>query len=357
VEGDVKPARWPRDSKLGERLMVLDPESGELIHASVGDLPAFLDAGDLVIVNDAATLPSALSFEHRGARAELRIASLEGGTHLRAILFGDGSNAIPTEEYGPAPRVERGDRIHIGPLLDAEVEDIDPQHPRLVRLRFDGTEEDVYSAIYRLGRPIQYSYVERQLSLFHVQTLFASRPWASEMPSAGRPLSFGLIAALRKKGIEVRSLTHGAGLSSTGDPTLDARLPLRERYDIPLETAQAVQSASARGARVVAIGTSVTRALEASVRLHGRVEAGAGWTELLIGPKERPRVVSSILTGMHQPGTSHYALLEGFISPQRGGDPLMSAWRAANDAGYVEHEFGDSMLVLSKRRERLLGAA
>jgi S-adenosylmethionine:tRNA ribosyltransferase-isomerase len=302
-------------------------------------------------VNDAATLPSAIPFEHHGRKAELRIASLEGDTVVRAILFGEGSPRAPTEEYGPAPVVAVGDTLDVAERLRARVLEIDPTHARLVRLRFDGTESEVFAALYSAGKPIQYSYVDKPLSLFHVQTPFASRPWASEMPSAGRPLSFRLVAALRKKGVAVVALTHGAGLSSTGDATLDARLPLRERFEIPDATARAVEAARARGSRVVAIGTSVTRALETSFRLHGRVEAGEGWTDLLLTRKERPHVVSAILTGMHQPGTSHYALLEGFV-PLTDRDPLLAAWHAATEQGYVEHEFGDSMLVVALHQER-----
>ncbi len=350
----MKPAIWPRDDKHRERLLVVDPVSGEMIHASVRDLPRFLQPGDIVVVNDAATLPARITFEHDGAPAELRIATLETATTARVILFGAGSPRIATEAYGPAPSVSVGDELVLGASLRARVTEVDREHPRLVRVAFEGVAADVQRALFRLGAPIQYAYVAGPLALYHVQTLFASRAWASEMPSAGRPMTFALVSALRAKGIDVVGLTHGAGLSSTGDAALDARLPLRERYEIPASTVAKVAATRARGGRVVAIGTSVARALEASDRAGN--PRGPAWTELVLGSSERPRVVSAILTGMHQPGTSHYALLEGFV-PAGAPDVLGDAWRAANERGYVEHEFGDSMLVVPSARARARAAA
>jgi S-adenosylmethionine:tRNA ribosyltransferase-isomerase len=175
-----------------------------------------------------------------------------------------------------------------------------------------------------------------------VQNRYASRPWAFEMPSAGRPLSFGIFAELRARGVELAVLTHAAGLSSTGSASLDRRLPVPEESDIPAETVRAVEAAQVRGGRVVAVGTTVVRALEG--RMHGaqRLSAGRNETSLVIGPRFRPRVVNGLLTGLHEPSSSHFALLEAFAERPL----LVRAFEHAATAGYLAHEFGDSCLIL-----------
>jgi S-adenosylmethionine:tRNA ribosyltransferase-isomerase len=162
------------------------------------------------------------------------------------------------------------------------------------------------------------------------------------MPSAGRPLTWGLLAALRARGVRLAALTHAAGLSASGDPTLDAALPLPERYDLPESTAQAVRDARAPGGRVVAVGTTVVRALEGAAR--NGLRAGEGVAELRIGPGFEPRVVNAVLSGMHEAGESHYELLRALVPDEL----LRRAAEAASD--YLAHEFGDSCLVLPPPR-------
>jgi S-adenosylmethionine:tRNA ribosyltransferase-isomerase len=190
---------------------------------------------------------------------------------------------------------------------------------------------------------VQYAYVEGPLELWHVQTRYASRPWCAELPSAGRPLAWSLLLALLRKGVALGSLTHAAGLSSTGDPALDALLPMPERFEIPEETAEAIRAAKSSGGRVVAVGTTVTRALEGSAAQHGgEVEPGAGVTDLVLRAGFRPRVVDGLLSGMHEPEASHYRLLEAFAPPE----VLATAHAHAEASGYLAHEFGDSTLIL-----------
>ena len=349
----MKPATWPRERRLAERLLTVDPDTGLLAHRSIADLPGLFEAGDLLVVNDAATLPASFGASIRGEDAELRLAGFEGGTSFRAIVFGQGDARQPTETRGAAPRVSIGETIAFRGGLAAVVTDVDASHPRLIEVRFLGDDDRVWRRLVSAGSPIQYAYVDRPLSLYQVQTAFASRPWAVEMPSAGRPLDFDLLKGFAERGVDVATLTHGAGLSSTGDASLDARLPLRERYDLPLATVKAVNLARARGGRVVAVGTSVVRALESSFASgNGVLGAGENTTDLRLDAVTRPRLVDAILTGMHEPGTSHFELLEGFASAEL----LHRACDEASSLGYLLHEFGDSMLVVGERR-RLLDAA
>jgi S-adenosylmethionine:tRNA ribosyltransferase-isomerase len=341
-DGDVvTPATWPRDDREGTRLLALDPARAAWRDARMGDLPALLSAGDLLVVNDAATLPASLPARTgRGEPLELRLAAAEGDEWW-AVAFGAGDWRQRTEDRLPPPPLSAGDGVDVGRELHASVRAVSSVSPRLLRLRFDADPQTLWSALYRDGRPVQYAYLQAPLALWHVQTPYHSRPWAMEMPSAGRALTASLLDEVRRLGAGVAWLTHAAGLSSTGDAALDAQLPLPERYDLPAETVDAVRSARAAGSRVVAVGTTVVRALE-SAAAGGALRAGAGLAALRLQAGSVRRVVDGLLTGVHEPGTSHFELLGAFAPP-----PLIErALAHATEAGYLGHEFGDAMLVL-----------
>ncbi len=338
----MSPARWPREAPLDDGLVVVDPRARRFVIRRVRDLVGFVCPPDLVVVNDAATLPASLAGRTAAGEAvEARLIASPAGT-WRAVLLGAGDWMTRTEERPPPPRVRPGARLFFAPDLDATVDAVSPLSERLVDLHFSTEGDRFWSALYRAGRPIQYAHVVAPLALWHVQTPFASRPWSSEMPSAARPLAWELVLALRRSGVRFASVTHAAGLSSSGDARLDAALPLRESFEVPASTAVAVNETRRAGGRVVAVGTSVVRALEsAAAQSEGAVEAASGETELIIDGAHRLRVVDAIFTGMHDPGTSHHALLHAFA----GDDLLRNAHASATARGFVGHEFGDSMLI------------
>jgi S-adenosylmethionine:tRNA ribosyltransferase-isomerase len=338
------PARWPREEPLHERLLHVDPRSGSLRDARVADLPSILRPGDVLVVNDAATLPGSLHGSGPGGvPIEIRLVAALPGDSFRAVLLGAGDWRIPTEHRRAPEALRIGDELRFAPDLRATVEGISKVSPRLVDLRFDARGAALWSRLYAIGRPVQYSYAKAPFELWHVQLGYASRPWAAEMPSAGRPLRWDLLLALRRQGTKVVSLTHAAGLSSTGDAALDAALPLPERFEIPQATAEAIRAARASGGRIVAAGTSVARALEgAALQNGGALRAGSGETDLVIGPGYRTRVADGLLTGVHEKSQSHYALLHAFA----GSDLLDRASAHAEAAGYLSHEFGDSWIIL-----------
>jgi S-adenosylmethionine:tRNA ribosyltransferase-isomerase len=340
----VTPATWPRDDPADARLLRIDPRAGTLHDARLEDLPRMLRAGDVLVVNDAATLPAALhGTTSRGENVEARLAGGDG-TSWQAVLFGAGDWRARTEERPPPPRLSPGDSIRFREDLSAVVTRVHPSSSRLVELRFDRTGDALWRALYALGHPVQYSYLRARLHLWHVQTPFGSRPWAFETPSAGRSLTWALLLDLVRRGVLLASVTHAAGLSSSGDAATDALLPLPERYSIPDATVGIVDSARAAGGRVIAVGTTVVRALEGSVTLHGRLRAGEGVTDLRIDARHRLVVVDGLLTGIHEPGTSHFSLLTAFAPP-----PLVQrAYEHAGRHGYLGHEFGDSSLVLAE---------
>ena len=269
------------------------------------------------------------------------------GLLLRAALLGAGDWRSPTESRPAPPLLAVRDVLELldpgtaATLMTATVTAVDPRTPRLLTLRFDRSGAALWTALYRVGRPVQYSYLGAPLALWSVQTAFAARPWAAEMPSAGRPLSWSTLLELRRRGVEIAALTHAAGLSQVGDPALDALLPLPERYDLPASTVAAIAHTHARGGRVIAAGTTVVRALEGCFAEQGALRPGHGETSLLLHAGFVPRVVDGLLTGMHDPSESHFHLLRAFAS-----EPvLLAAWRHASAAGYLQHEFGDATLL------------
>jgi S-adenosylmethionine:tRNA ribosyltransferase-isomerase len=338
----VKPASLPRDEPRALRLLAVDPAQDRYAHHTVADLPDLFREGDVLVVNDAATLPASLAVA--GEPLEIRLVR-RGSCDEKwtAITLGAGDVRTPTEKRGSPRAVREGEVLDFGGGLEATVTRVDPEHRRLVDLSFHLVGSALFSALYRRARPIQYAYLERELALFHFQNRFAGRPWALELPSAGHCLTWDLLGRLRARGVSLAHLTHAAGISSTGSAELDRLLPLPERYEIPASTLRAIETAKARGGRVVAAGTTVVRALESCQRQHGRLTSGEGEARLVLGPGFRPRIVDGILTGMHEPETSHFALLRAF-APAR---LLERALAAAEQAEYLQHEFGDTMLILA----------
>lgn len=345
----MRPARsYPR-RRDDVRLLVMDPRRPPdrgLRETRTPELAAFLAPGDLLVMNDAATLPASLAgADAAGHAVEARLIAARDDGRFAAVLFGAGDWRQRTEDRAPPAELPVGAELHFGTgaALGARVVARSPLSSRLVDLKFAVGGDELWAALYAVGRPVQYSYLAHDLPLWAVQTVYASRPWSFEMPSAGRPLSWEMLLALRRKGVRWAALTHAAGLSATGDPVLDAALPLPERYQIPAETVCALADTRARGGRVVAVGTTVVRALEGAAASNGGVlRAGAGETDLRITPAFRPRVADGVLSGAHAATESHFQLLAAFA----GRALLAAAAEHADRAGFLTHELGDSMLVL-----------
>lgn len=353
----MSPATAPPERRDAVRMLVVDP-SGDSERryrdASFSELADYLDPGDVLVVNDAATLPASLPGRLRdGSAVELRLMGPIGagdersgdtsGDIWRAVLMGAGDWHQATEDRPLPPRLAVGATIAIGATLRATVVGHDALSPRLLELAFNLREERLWAALYMAGKPVQYSYLDDDLALWSVQTVYGARPWAAEMPSAGRPLTWSMLLALRRRGVVVVALTHAAGLSATGDPAIDRALPLPERFDIPAATVHAIRAAKRAGHRVIAVGTSVVRALEGCVASHGALRAGLGTTDLIIDERLQPVVVDGLLTGVHAPTESHFRLLRAFA----GEDSLLAAWSDSARLGYRYHEFGDTWLIAS----------
>jgi S-adenosylmethionine:tRNA ribosyltransferase-isomerase len=305
-----------------------------------------LRPGDVVVANDAATLPASLRGIHlqTGMEVEVRLAArasvaADDMLRFRAIVFGPGDHRTRTEDRALPPPLAPGQRLRLGSLT-AVIEDL-LGHPRLIALRFENSTAEVWAGLARHGRAIQYAHMRQALELWDVWTPIAAQPVAYEPPSAGFALDWQLLDAFASTGIVFATITHAAGISSTGDPDLDRRLPFDEPYHIPAATEQALRRACRENRRAVAIGTTVVRALEHSAARFGAVMAGDGVADQRIGAQTQLRVVDAILSGTHEPGTSHYDLLHAFA----GERVLRRADRALDAGGFRTHEFGDSVLI------------
>jgi len=333
----MRPASAPRPRQDQERLLVIDPGADQFADYRISDLPEFLEHGDALVLNDAATLPASL---RAGPELELRLMSrLDDGTWL-ALSLGRGDYRVPTEERGAPPVLSAGAALSFGYGLSASVRRVDPVSPRLLYIAFQQQGGELWQALYRAAAPIQYAYLRAPLALWDVQNAYAARPWAVELPSAGKPLRFEILFRIARRGVTLAQVTHAAGLSSTGDAALDARLPVAERYELSEESALRLRATQARGGRIIAVGTSVTRALEAA-SVSGTLRGGAQFTDLRLGPGSALRTCGGLLTGLHEPGTSHFSLLEAFAPRAL----LERSFRHAQRQGYLQHEFGDSCLI------------
>ena len=318
----------------GVRLLVATPDA--TVHTRFAELPAHLRPGDLVVVNTSATLPAAVD-GHRTDRGRQKIT-----VHFSTALD-DGSWLVelrpPGIAAGPVRDAAAGERIELpgGAVLTllAGHPGGGPTSDRLWRATA-GTP--VLPLLAEYGRPIAYGYVPRRWPLAAYQTVFGVEPGSAEMPSAGRPFTAELVTALVTRGVAVAPVTLHTGVSSLEkhEP------PLAERYRVPASTARLVNATRAAGGRVVAVGTTVTRALETVAGEDGTVTAGCGWTELVLGPDRPARVVDGLVTGWHEPGASHLLLLEAVAGARLVG----AAYREAVRERYLWHEFGDSCLLL-----------
>ncbi len=305
------------------RLLVSRGSSGQISHHRFAELP--LLAGDLLVVNTSATLPAAVR-----AGGELAVhfsTQLPDGAWLTELRRVKDKTSMPNGAGYPGQV--------IGLPGGAELTLISRATSRLWRARLSVA---VVPYLLRHGRPIRYSYVRRDWPLAAYQTVFARHPGSAEMPSASRPFSPAVAADLVSRGVLIAPLTLHAGVSS-----LEAdEDPYPEPYDVPPATARLVNHVRASGGRVIAAGTTVVRALETAAGPDGVVAPAAGWTSHVVTPQTGVAAVDGLLTGLHEPRSSHLRMLAAFA----GTELLSQCYQEAITAGYLWHEFGDVHLLL-----------
>lgn len=327
------PAEYRGIARDAVRMLVATPTG--TTHARFRDLTDHLRAGDLVVVNDSATVNAAIDARIGRAPAVLHIATqLDDGSRVVEVRTApDAIRSVLDLAPGTSLRVGRAEFQLRSPYPRAGSSPTGAGN-RLWRASVSG---DLDAELRRRGRPITYGYLDRRYPLSAYQSVFGRRPGSAEMPSAGRPFTTRLVTELVAGGVRFAPVTLHTGVSSqeAGEG------PQPERFEVSGQTAALVNATRAEGGRVVAVGTTVTRALESAVR-GGMVAPARGWTDRVVTPSEPPEVVTGLITGWHDPEASHLQLVEAVA----GAELTYAAYAEAAARGYLWHEFGDSALLL-----------
>jgi len=307
----------------GVKLLVTHRASATNRHLIFRDLPSVLNPGDLLVVNDSATIPAAIT------------ATRASGEQLQVHVATKIDERIWISE--PRDTVLCGEELRLpgGGSLVA-IAPLDPEYPRLWYAWYQ-LPMPMYAYLALYGKPIHYGYVTEDFPLNDYQTIFGRETGSSEMPSAARPFTARVVDALHQRGIEIATITLHCGVASLEEP----ERPPAERYRVPVESAEGVNAARNEGRRVIAVGSTALRALESSFD-GNRIIASSGWTDLVIGERYCVRTVDGLLTGFHDSAATHQAILRAFL----GRGLLASAYAEAADAGYHQHEFGDVQLII-----------
>jgi S-adenosylmethionine:tRNA ribosyltransferase-isomerase len=320
------------------RLLVIDRRSGAVEHTKFEQLAKFLRKGDLLVFNSSRTLPASLEAccTAHGPCVQVRLAQhLPDDSWLALLVCKAG------DPFGCGLRA--GMHLDFTNNLVGEVFDRDARIPRLWKIRFSKTGTELIDLIYRIGQPVRYEYVSAPWDLDYYQTVYAKEPGSAEMPSAGRAFTWKLLFELRRRGIDFAYLVLHTGLSSYLDDELDRSHPAsEEEYFLSEAAATKINDTRAGGGRVIAVGTTVVRALESIAEANGRVQPAHAYTRLHIGDAHELKTVDGLLTGLHEPEASHLDLLSAFVSAEK----IHAAYHEAIMQRYLWHEFGDLNLII-----------
>ena len=321
------------------RLLVIDRYADTFTHTRFDRITDFLTPGDLLVFNSSRTLPATLMGKDRDSKLaiEVRLAELlPDGTWLALLLP---SSPQKTDEV-----LARRLILDFESDLSCEVIARDKRIRRLWQLRFSKSGTEFLDLLYRIGQPIRYRYLSAPWRLSYYQNVYALQPGASEMPSAGRAFTWQLLLQLRSQGVESASIILHTGLSSYLDNDLDRQhLASEEEFWVSEETADKIRRTKDAGHRVIAVGTTVVRALEsAAAEFSGKVRACHRYTEMRITGDYKLQAVDGLLTGLHEPEASHLDLLAAFVPPVK----IYAAYNEAIQRRYLWHEFGDLNLIL-----------
>lgn len=311
------------------RLMTIDRKTGATGHHSFQDIAQFFEPGDLLVVNNSATIPAALLASIEDKAHQVHLAARQSARQV--IIELRQSDGTPDERP-----LDAETPVHIlnasGHVLSQGLV-LEKFHPRS-RFWTVCTDHDWYELATREGLPIRYHYVDRPYPINYYQTVFGKIPGSSEMPSASRPFTTDIVDQLKEKGVEIVELTLHTTVSSHEVNDDDPNPPLvPEWYDISPTTQSAILLAQRENRSIIALGTTVVRAIET----WAQTRRSQGWTTHLVTPHSQPKVTSGLVTGMHDSFTSHLWLIYAFVP----ADTLIAAYRQAQAHGYRWHEFGD----------------
>jgi S-adenosylmethionine:tRNA ribosyltransferase-isomerase len=328
------------------RLLVSRVEADSIVHSRFSELPRWLSPGDLLVVNTSGTLNASLGARTLdGDRFDVHLSTqLPGNFWVIEVRRPGPLASLPYREACAGTIFELDGDARITLLAPYPLVSTVDAQSRLWIAALELTEP-VLKYLERFGRPIRYSYVAGSWPESMYQTVFATEPGSAEMPSAGRPFTPELVTRLVSGGIQIAPLLLHTGVASLEDH----EPPYEEYFRVPRDTADRVNAAREAGHRVIAVGTTVVRALETVTDRRGTTSPGEGWTNLVI-TRDRPlRAVNAMITGFHEPRATHLAMIRQVIAAAGGGDPsshLDRAYHEAQQARYLWHEFGDSHLII-----------
>jgi S-adenosylmethionine:tRNA ribosyltransferase-isomerase len=321
------------------KLMVINRKNYQIDHARFYSLGRFLRPGDLLVFNTSRTLPAVLN----------GCCSAPIGSYIEVRL----AEHLPDDLWLALLRCKKGDpfscglrsgmQINFGQGLTGVVYGRDKNIHRLWKIRFSKSGAELMELLYRFGQPVRYEYLSVPWDLDYYQTVYAREPGSAEMPSAGRAFTWKILFELKRSGINTAYIMLHTGLSSYMDDVLDAKHPSsEEEYFISEATAEKINMTHSQGGRVIAVGTTVVRALESVADGTGKVTAMHGYTRLHIAANHMLKAVDGLLTGLHEPEASHLDLLTAFIPAEK----IHEAYEEAIKKKYLWHEFGDLNLIL-----------
>jgi len=311
-------------------MMILDKATGSVKHDKFFELDQYLNPGDILVLNNSRTIPAILKADwHRNGmlikkEIEIRLARKKNDSAWEVLIV--------------AEDVKAGDQFCFGESLEAKViGEVFKSPLKIFQFSIQGRE--LIEAFYSIGEPVRYEYIVQPWKLDYYQTVFASQPGSVEMPSAGRGFSWELLFKLQRKGIKIAYLQLHTGLSYLLDDQYEhSPEDHYEEYVIAQEDMKAIMEAKYSGGKVVAVGTTVVRALETAKR----TSILSGWTNLYVSSEYELQLVDGIITGFHEPKASHLDMLTAFVNEKK----LFSAYSIAIEKNYLWHEFGDINLII-----------
>lgn len=351
---DISQVKFATKSRMRDpnaKLLVVNSHNQTTNIDHLDDISTYFEEGDITVVNQSATIPSSLQGKilRTNQDIEIRLAGWVGNSftdsyNWKAITFGKGDWQEKTEEREEIHDLKVDDIIIFDNGLYISIKEIFVKPAKFIRVEFqkDIPSEELWKKIYEIGKPIQYSYLENSLEIWDQQTIFSGPPLSLEPPSASFQFSWRIVNKLIAKGVKIVPILHSAGLSSTGNDEVDSLLPLPERYQITKETADIIQKAKADEKKIIALGTSVVRALEANALInHGNINPSNDMTDFVIRSNYIPQVVTGLISGMHVPEESHMQILEAFANE----DLIIDGYNHAIDHEFLWHEYGDLTLI------------
>ncbi|MCC5803415.1 S-adenosylmethionine:tRNA ribosyltransferase-isomerase [Rossellomorea vietnamensis] len=309
------------------KLMVLDREYAKCEHTVFKNLPDFLHEGDVLVFNNSRTLPASLKGKQGNRNVLVRLSRKRSRNTWDALILGDVHQA--------------GEPIDFPGGVSGHIKGPGSETP-LVQLEFNKGDSELMDFIFKNGEPIRYEYISEPWPLDYYQNVYGSVPGSVEMASAGRAFTWRLLQALKEKGVGIVFILLHAGLSYYGNDRWPMPNHHPEDYRVSPEAVNEILHAKNRGKRVIAVGTTVVRALETVMTQHGQLQPAEGVTNLYISGDTSLQIVDGLITGLHEPEASHLNLLKAFMSE----DKLRHAYQTALAKNYKWHEFGDMNIIL-----------